>query len=449
MLMSILFQIGTASQPWITCTGLESVVEEMRSCGQDDISLINSALEEIVKELAEKSKPGDFWTSVAPLLPWKKHAQIREQLDRKWEDLKTKFSKKVHFIPKLAKLAFGSGDDDVHLVDKSRERYFNHVIESSIAAFIRERTDEESTGDDASMELDTHDQTIIQGTARTSTPVPVRQAKRKATTMFDEAIMAKRQRNRIELEDDVDYLTKRVEQRWRSDNLLFAKHDEQLDTLRNEKNLDKIVMNGVYIENLTGSLDEQRAMMFEAVTNILSSFMDDPPAPTFANHLNSQFRTSRRVLEVRFGNAERAILVRKTYAKKVMEFRAEKKFPEALNGVGIGMTLTKSTKIRIAILRGLAKIVDRNTEQHVKAYCMEYQTQPLLKVVLELDENRKTSRTYGFTEAIEHVAKHFGIKDEDLVEAYTLAGNATQLEQKFVVLRPHAGRRRNDQRLNY
>ena len=171
MLMSILFQIGTASQPWITCTGLESVVEEMRSCGQDDISLINSALEEIVKELAEKSKPGDFWTSVAPLLPWKKHAQIREQLDRKWEDLKTKFSKKVHFIPKLAKLAFGSGDDDVHLVDKSRERYFNHVIESSIAAFIRERTDEESTGDDASMDLDTHDQTIIQGTARTSTPV--------------------------------------------------------------------------------------------------------------------------------------------------------------------------------------------------------------------------------------------------------------------------------------
>ena len=315
MLMSILFQIGTASQPWITCTGLESVVEEMRSCGQDDISLINSALEEIVKELAEKSKPGDFWTSVAPLLPWKKHAQIREQLDRKWEDLKTKFSKKVHFIPKLAKLAFGSGDDDVHLVDKSRERYFNHVIESSIAAFIRERTDEESTGDDASMELDTHDQTIIQGTARTSTPVPVRQAKRKATTMFDEAIMAKRQRNRIELEDDVDYLTKRVEQRWRSDNLLFAKHDEQLDTLRNEKNLDKIVMNGVYIENLTGSLDERRAMMFEAVTNILSSFMDDPPAPTFANHLNSQFRTSRRVLEVRFGNAERAILVSKTYAK--------------------------------------------------------------------------------------------------------------------------------------
>ena len=307
------------------------------------------------------------------------------------------------------------------MVDKSRERYFNHVIESSIAAFIRERTDEESTGDDASMELDTHDQTIIQGTARTSTPVPVRQAKRKATTMFDEAIMAKRQRNRIELEDDVDYLTKRVEQRWRSDNLLFAKHDEQLDTLRNEKNLDKIVMNGVYIENLTGSLDERKAMMFEAVTNILSSFMDDPPAPTFANHLNSQFRTSRRVLEVRFGNAERAILVRKTYA----------------------------TKIRIAILRGLAKIIDRNTKQHVKAYCMEYQTQPLLKVVLELDENRKTSRTYGFTEAIEHVAKHFGIKDEDLVEAYTLAGNATQLEQKFVVLRPHAGRRRNDQRLNY
>ena len=43
--------------------------------------------------------------------------------------------------------------------------------------------------------------------------------------------------------------------------------------------------------------------------------------------------------------------------------------------------------------------------------------------------------TYGYTEAIEHVAEHFRIMDQDLVEAYTLAVNMNQLEQKFVVLR--------------
>ena len=102
------------------------------------------------------------------------------------------------------------------------------------------------------------------------------------------------------------------------------------------------------------------------------------------------------------------------------------------------MTLTKSTRIRIAILKGLAKIVNDNTEPAVTAYCLEFQTQPMLKIVIEIGENKFTSRTYGFTEAIEHVSENFRIMDRNLVEAYTLAGNMKQLEQKFVVLKTSA-----------
>ena len=110
-------------------------------------------------------------------------------------------------------------------------------------------------------------------------------------------------------------------------------------------------------------------------------------------------------------------------------------FPDELNGVNIGMTLTKSTKIRIAILKGLAKIVNNNTENAVNAYCLEFQTQPMLKISIDIGVNKKTSRTYGLTEAIEHVSENFYIHDQDLIEAYTLAGNMKHLEQKFVVLR--------------
>ena len=56
---------------------------------------------------------------------------------------------------------------------------------------------------------------------------------------------------------------------------------------------------------------------------------------------------------------------------------------------------------------------------------MEYLTQPLLTVVVEIDDNRKTSRTYGYTGAIEHVAELFGIHDQNLVKAYMLAENKT------------------------
>ena len=136
-----------------------------------------------------------------------------------------------------------------------------------------------------------------------------------------------------------------------------------------------------------------------------------------------------------FGNSERAIEVCKAYAAMIKECRKTKIFPSEVNGINFGMTLTKSTRIRIAILKSLAKIIDDNTEKEVSAYCLEYQTQPMLKVVIEIGKDKKTTRTYGFTEAIEHVEKNFRIRDQDLMEAYTLAGNIKQLEQKFVVLK--------------
>ena len=411
----------------------------MRSTG-DNYSLISAALEEIVKGLAEKQCPGVSWTLVAPILPWKKHSHFKERLDRTWEDLKQRYGKKTHFIPKLGKLAFGTGNEDVHLVDKSRERYFNHIIESSLQWFMKELSGEGSNADDErSEDMDTKEQTIVEANFNrqsTSTPIAFKRQKR-MLELDDELIQSTKTRrpNLQDLEEEVRDLTRKVERRWKSDALIFAKHDEQLDTIKNQNFLDRIVFSGVYIENLNGTIEEKKPFIFEAITKILNSFMEDPPAPTFAIHLNPQYKTARRVVEIRFGNTERAIAVRRTYAKKIQEFRNQKKFPEELNGVNIGMTLTKSTRIRIAILKGLAKIVNTNTENEVTAYCLEYQPQPMLKIVIDQGDNKKTTRTYGFTEAIDHVAEFFYINDQDLVDAYTLAGNMKHLEQKFVVLK--------------
>ena len=429
--------------------------------GLEDINLINSALEEILKGLADKAKQGECWTSVAPLLYWKKHQTIRDQLDKKWEDLKKTYGNKVHFIPKLSKLAFGSGNDDVHLVDKSRERFFNHVLESSINYFVTERTDEGTTTEENSgSDMETNDVTIVQGGRQssssqfrsvvqggkqttslqfrnhpTSTPVTTNTTKRRRDNSEENYVKRPRNNPNYDLEEDVNRLRRRVERRWRSDALVFAKHDEQLDTVKNERTLDRIVISGVLIQDLSGTLEERKPKMFEAITKILRSFMDDPPAPTYANHLNAQFATPRRVLEVRFGSVDLALKVRKAYTEKIKECRGTRIFPEELNGINVGMTLTKSTRIRIAILKGLAKIVNDNTENAVNAFCLEFQTQPMLKISIDIGENRTTSHTYGLTEAIKHVSEHFFIRDQDLLDAYTVAGNMKHLEQRFVVLR--------------
>ena len=93
--------------------------------------------------------------------------------------------------------------------------------------------------------------------------------------------------------------------------------------------------------------------------------------------------TTPCVLEIHFGSVENALKVHKAYSDKIKECRATKIFPNELNSVNIGMTLTKSTKIRIAILKGLAKIVNDNTEKEVQAYCLQFQTQPMLKIAIE------------------------------------------------------------------
>ena len=347
------------------------------------------------------------------------------------------------------------------MVDKSRERFFNHVLESSINYFVSERTDEGTTTEENSgSDMETNDVTIVQGGRQssssqfrsvvqggkqttslqfrnhpTSTPVTTNTTKRRRDNSEENYVKRPRNNPNYDLEEDVNRLRRRVERRWRSDALVFAKHDEQLDTVKNERTLDRIVISGVLIQDLSGTLEERKPKMFEAITKILRSFMDDPPAPTYANHLNAQFATPRRVLEVRFGSVDLALKVRKAYSEKIKECRGTRIFPEELNGINVGMTLTKSTRIRIAILKGLAKIVNDNTENAVNAFCLEFQTQPMLKISIDIGENRTTSRTYGLTEAIEHVSEHFFIRDQDLLDAYTVAGNMKHLEQRFVVLR--------------
>ena len=270
-------------------------------------------------------------------------------------------------------------------------------------------------------DISSNDRTIIpSNNFHSSTPITERLGKRKAIDL--DSGQTKRYRSNTGLEEEVHYLRTRMEQRWRSDAMIFAKHDEEIDTIRNQKNLERIVISGVLIDELQGNIEQTRPIMIAAVNKILNSFMDDPPVPTYVKHLNPQFKTPRRVIKVRFGNADLAVLVRKTYSNKIKDFRKSKQFPNEINRVNFGMTLTKSTRIRIAIT----------------AYCLEFQTQPMLKIVIEIGENKFTSRSYGFTEAIEHVSENFRIMDRNLVEAYTLAGNMKQLEQKFVVLKTSA-----------
>jgi len=175
----------------------------------------------------------------------------------------------------------------------------------------------------------------------------------------------------------------------------------------------------------------------------LASYLDVPvneagakiiPEIKFINHLNPQVNSDRRVIEARFESKEIAAGIREAFGKKKKDMRLSGVVPDILNGVNVNLSLTRETRVRIEVLKALAKIVSSNTTRDVTAYVMQYSPRPLLKVVIKKGESN-FARVYGYTEAIEYVKENWTISDQDLFEAYNKAGNMKRLEQKFVILK--------------
>jgi len=97
---------------------------------------------------------------------------------------------------------------------------------------------------------------------------------------------------------------------------------------------------------------------------------------------------------------------------------------------------TKDTRIRIEVLKAIAKNLNSNTNAEADAFVIPHIPRPLLKVNIVRGTNDITSRVYGYTEAIEfHRSCGYTLHDQELIEAYSIAGNMKNLEHKFVILK--------------
>jgi len=254
-----------------------------------------------------------------------------------------------------------------------------------------------------------------------------------------------------QLRGEVRALKRTMEARFDEDLYFFAKHEEAADTIKNEKNLDKVIFKGVPIQNLEGKMDVKKPIIIKALEGILDAILDLEEGPDgtkvypkilFVSHLNGQIKTPRRVIEAKFESKDVAGKIRTAFAEKRKRLKAGGVLPDALKGIGVHLCLTRDTTIRIEILKALAKIVSDNTNREVNSYVLEFLPRPLMKVVITKSEHDVTTRVFGFTEAIRFVKESYPIHDQDLIEAYSKAGNSRNLAHKFVILKE--GPTRND-----
>jgi len=413
---------------WLTCAGFETIVSEVKKGTKEDSRAIEEALKEICYELTKKTEEG-VKVSIAPFIFWKGFEDsLRKTCNEVWKTLQNDF-RALEFLPRISNLRLS--DDGIHLQDKSAAKYIEGIVDESLATWLRESEDMDV--EDSGSDIADSDKTIVGNQYST----PVGTSRRSFKAVGTTSALA-------DVRNELKAFKRSVEYRLDQDLLMFAKHEEALDVVRNEKFLDRVVFSGVEIKKLEGKPMEKVPILKKAVHSILEELIDleededgnkKYPNILFITHLNPQIRSDYRVIEARFETKEIAATIREKFGKRKKEMRLSGVVPDALRGVNINLSLTRETRVRIEVLKAFAKVISANTNKKVSAYVLQFSARPMLKVIIKKDATTDYTRVLGYTEAIEFVKENYDVGDQDLFQAYNKAGNMKRLEQKFVVLK--------------
>jgi len=223
------------------------------------------------------------------------------------------------------------------------------------------------------------------------------------------------------------------------ENLAFAKEQEELDRVANEKFEDRIVLTGISIDKFSKlSKSDKMSKMKRAVKQILGLFAspDWKPEVTLVDLVNKSVKDGPLVINARLSSAEEVKIFYAKYVKARRKWARAGSVPEELRGVLVHVpVLTVATRVRIDILRSLAGLIREESGGEVRSSVIANLPRP----VLQLKTYSVVTHTLGFTEAIEHVKENYdgSLSKLRLDRAYKRAGSSFggDLKKYFVVLK--------------
>ena len=226
---------------------------------------------------------------------------------------------------------------------------------------------------------------------------------------------------------DLDGLVSVLKKRFESDNMMFARLREEVDSNANKTREDRVVITGVTSKDplpvekrpRIERLKELAAEVFEAIK------------PGFKGKIlyASQGRNNETLpmVEVKLDSVEYAVDIRKAFAEK----RKKEKLSGCLERIFLSNSINIGTRVRIEILKAIAKRISNPKEL---AYVASFISRPVMHIRSRSGGDGPT-RSYTFIDAV----KQFGsqLKHDDLLDSYAKAGRSFtgQLEQNFVVLK--------------
>ena len=245
----------------------------------------------------------------------------------------------------------------------------------------------------------------------------------------------------------IDQLSKRMdaaEDKSYYDNLMFAAIKEDQDDLANQRNLNRVTLTGVKIDNFNRAAENEKPEAMKAAVKAIIALVT-PEADqqdrevVFTRHRNSHIRNAKSaVIEAKFKTTAQGVAFRKEFVSAYKKLKADDELPTELEGVSTYPVQTLSTRVRATLLRAMARVVDSQTGPNITAYCQPYITRPMLKIVTKNSSNSNTNvQSFGFVDSIMKLRSNDDLHRVALDEAYQQAGSnfRGRLDQHFVILK--------------
>ena len=480
-------KIMAAQQDLVVVAGVDCIVNEALSAPRESercISLVMSNLvTRIVEKLEDDSGKNMTIAMASPLYRDDFSDDVKKSMQATFKQIRKDWKHRIKFIPPCPGMKYLQ--DRVHLDELSGVRYTNHIIKKacSIAKIIPNPASNPSWADDVELqqmedeEMETEDSqpTADEGFAGTGSrsvanqrtpqpsfstlpsyqpqqhslpPPPIHQASM-LSQPFSHPIsvlnLPAQGSTNQELLQRIDQLSKRldsVEDKSYYDNLMFAAIKEDQDDFANQKNLDRVTLTGVKIENFHKAAEHEKPASMKAAVNTIITLVT-PEANrgdrvvVFTRHRNSHIRNAKSaVIEARFQSSAQAVAFRKEFVEAYKKLKAEDQLPAELEGVATFPVQTLATRVRATLLKAMARVVDSQTGPNITAYCQPFLTRPMLKIVNKNNSNTSV-QSFGFVDSIMKLRSNDDLHRVARDEAYQIAGSRLRgrLEQHFVILK--------------
>ena len=422
---------------YVTISGLDNILADYTKGEWDEPKLLER-IDNLFRTLEEQRSEG-LQIMVEPLIPWKRHPEV---VRRAGVDAIKTMRKKypgISFSTRPTSLRFNK--DGIHLDDRSSLKMFKATFAASQDLFedADAISNHSTAGSDTSMnDIDSSEEIEIIGSKLKSTDW---------SEDIDANIGTHQQKHSIhdqkfaKVFQEIRQLRSDMDDRWELDLIVHAGTKEDLDKIQNNQNMNKVVVSGLDVpeiwdqENWKGRV----AHIKDALTELFKFIDPDRDYNLgYINHLNQRLQAARQIVEVTLDSEKHGRGIRKCLAGKIKTWKENKTFPDLMNGVSISPSLTVATRVRIAILKAISKIIRSDLPNH-DSWVIQHAARPVLKIEITLDDNRKAENSYGFAQAIAFMIKEMPerkLSDQDLFDAYTIAGTrfGPEISHNFVLL---------------